>query len=187
MVKQNGYKKVIDVGCGIADKLDRLVKPYAKEVIGIDQESIVKYCSKRFTDMKFVVDNFEEPKGHNFENADLILSSDVIEHLEDPDMLLNYIKSIASKDSVIVISTPERDLLRGKDCTTSYKVEHVREWNMDELVAYLEHSGFKVIEKQLVPFIKWSMFCKFTRKHRKEIKQVRGTVNTCQIITCVLK
>ena len=41
--------------------------------------------------------------------ADLVIASDVVEHLVDPDEMLQFISRIGPK--FVVISTPDRDLL----------------------------------------------------------------------------
>ena len=77
---------------------------------------------------------------------DIIICSDVIEHLIDPDLLLNYIKNLSSKNSIIYLSTPDRDRMRGKSCMKSLKKEHIREWNYSEFKAYIADRGFQIID-----------------------------------------
>lgn len=91
-----------------------LLYPICNDVVGIDQPQVIRYCNEKFKDTKaqFVADNFEDPSYHPTNPFDLIICSDVIEHIEDPDILLNYIKSFAGKETYIIISTPERDILR---------------------------------------------------------------------------
>jgi hypothetical protein len=44
--------------------------------------------------------------------ADLVMAADVIEHFPDPGDLIAMIQAIPSR--YVVLSTPERDLIRGK-------------------------------------------------------------------------
>lgn len=187
IIKKNKLKKVVDIGCGAAKKLDLLIKPCAEETIGIDQKNVIDFCNKKYNGISFLDDNFESPKQQDLGNVDLIISSDVIEHISDPDILLNYIKSIASSNTTIIISTPERDLLRGKDCMKSDKPEHVREWNKEEFAKYIEHSGFDIVSHQILPFMKFNLFSKECRFYRKIVRKKSGTVNTCQMVICKIK
>ncbi len=50
-----------------------------------------------------------------------------------------------------MISTPERDILRGPDNTSSPQPEHVREWNRAKFREYLESLGFMVTEHEIMP------------------------------------
>jgi hypothetical protein len=68
--------------------------------------------------------------------AELVICADVIEHLEDPNELLQFIKR--TQASRVVISTPERDLLNlGTHDGPPRNMHHVREWNGDEFCAYI--------------------------------------------------
>ena len=87
IVIKNNLKSVLDVGCGLGDKLVALLKPHA-ETLGIDQPSAIKQARKIHPTQKFDSDNFEEPAG-NIGKFDFILSIDVIEHLLNPNILLD--------------------------------------------------------------------------------------------------
>ena len=144
-IVEKGMNRVLDIGCGPAFKLMRLIDPVAK-VYGIDQQSAVDYCRSTYRSGQFFVDNFESPSLYFSEEFDLIICSDVIEHLEDPGYLLEYIRRYCSERTLVLISTPDRDRVRGKNCTSCPQKEHIREWNSQEYVAYLTKSGFDVLD-----------------------------------------
>jgi SAM-dependent methyltransferase len=150
----NNY--VVDVGCGSAVKLNKVIGRKTDRFIGIDQESVVRFCKKTYKKGEYLSDNFEKPQLTINKTIDLVICSDVIEHVYDPDILIDYIKHLSLPDTYIVISTPERDLLRGEECMESKKPEHVREWNKKELRCYLESSGFTILEHQLLYPLKFS-------------------------------
>lgn len=76
---------------------------------------------------------------------DVIVCADVIEHMDNPDVLLEIIRRHSNNSSTIVISTPERDNIRGLDhFGPPPNPTHVREWNQGELVGYFKKQGFKV-------------------------------------------
>ena len=49
------------------------------------------------------------PEGQDFGPCDVGISSDVIEHIREPNGLLSFMKKL--KCSVYVISTPKRELM----------------------------------------------------------------------------
>lgn len=150
LVIKNGMSHVLDIGCGPAIKLMSLIAP-AANIYGIDQQSAVDYCRNAYQSGEFFVDDFEAPTLELSENFDLIICSDVIEHLEDPDQLLNYIKRYCGESTLVLISTPDRDRVRGKDCTSCPQNEHIREWNSKEYEAYLTKSGFEITNHFFLP------------------------------------
>lgn len=149
LIVERRIEKVIDVGCGVATKLELLHKslPHV-QYAGIDQEHAIQVCRERRTFGHWFVDDFDNPSDElNDLKAGLVICSDVIEHLGDPDKLLSYLKRRVQEDGIILLSTPDRDGLRGKDSAACPNKYHVREWNRPELRAYLESRGFRVADQ----------------------------------------
>lgn len=148
LISNYHIKNIIDVGCGAAKKLEYIHKLNAKlNIIGVDQKCSIDYCKRNYTFGTWVKDHFEQPTPTIGDlSAEFIICSDVIEHIEKPDTLLNYIKRRMSSDGLLLLSTPDRDLLRGKDCMRSENKYHIREWNFTEIESYLESCGFEIIE-----------------------------------------
>lgn len=151
LMKENGFHSVVDVGCGVATKLAELHKWHpAAEIVGIDQPHAIAFCQQHWNFGTWIADDFENPATeHDSVRADLVICADVVEHLEDPDILLAYLKKRVTERGLIAMSTPERDLLRGVDCDYSPNPYHVREWNASEFARYLESSGFEIVSSQL--------------------------------------
>lgn len=187
LFKKNKMHSLCDLGCGAGYKLIQFFGGTGKSIYGVDQEHAIEYCKQAYSnsEVRFICDNLEDPK-EELPIFDMVISSDVIEHLVNPDILLNYIKRISNKNTIIILSTPERDLLRGIDCMESNKPEHVREWNQEEFRQYLEYSGFEVIESQIMPFAKFT-FNKEITYTRRFLKQRNGTHKTMQCITAKLR
>ena len=142
--------KILDIGCGPARKLMTLLSQ-AVDVYGIDQESAIAFCKEQYTTGHFYTDNFEEPELILNETFDLIICSDVIEHLEDPDVLLRYIRRFCSETTLVLLSTPERDRIRGENCLSCPQPEHIREWNSAEFSNYLETRNFEILKHFFLP------------------------------------
>lgn len=148
LIRPRKVRRCIDVGCGIGVKLERLSRAYPDvDFIGIDQPSAIRYCKKVRARGEWYADDIEDPSLElNGLVADLVICSDVIEHVEDPDTVLKYLKTRLERGGCIVLSTPERDIFRGGECNTCPNPYHVREWNSEELGAYLESHSFRIRE-----------------------------------------
>tara|TARA_B110000879_G_scaffold202668_1_gene279320 strand:+ start:2362 stop:3096 length:735 start_codon:yes stop_codon:yes gene_type:complete len=136
--------KILDIGCGTAHKLVNIIGSKTKNIFGIDQENPISYCKQKHLFGNYIVDDFENSKIEYIENIDLLLCVDVIEHIYNPDILLDYIKNHSNPNTQIIISTPDRDKLRGYKCMQSQKAEHIREWNFEEFKNYIKYSGFTI-------------------------------------------
>lgn len=157
-IRKNNIKSIIDVGCGVARKLKYLHrKNPGVKIIGIDQKDPIKYCNEEYDFGEWYSDDFEETQLDHEIKSRLVVSVDVIEHLVNPDLLLDYIKKKLDDNGYILISTPERDLLWGEDCDYSPNKYHVREWNYNELESYLESRGFEIVDHFLQYPVKISL------------------------------
>lgn len=139
-----GLKTVADIGCGSGFKLLKYF--HDRTTVGLDVAETCKVLQKRYPDRQWATADFSSAEPVR---ADLVIASDVIEHLVDPDALLSYIARTAAQYAVI--STPDRNLLRegthnGPPATPS----HVREWSMVEFHAYV--SEFLVILDHFISY-----------------------------------
>jgi 2-polyprenyl-3-methyl-5-hydroxy-6-metoxy-1,4-benzoquinol methylase len=147
-IKKRGFKSIIDVGCGPAMKLGVVHKACPDlSITGIDQAHPIEFCKQRHRFGQWHVDDFEHPDPA-LENlkADLVMSSDVIEHLIDPDKMLEYIRLRMNPGGFAMISTPDRDRHYGPGLMKSGHKDHVREWNFKEFAAYIQSRRWEIIE-----------------------------------------
>ena len=132
-------RTVLDFGCGSGFKLMKYFRD--RSTIGLDVEETYAVLCRRYPERQWrVADLSSEVVFH----ADLVIASDVIEHLLDPDTLLRFIAR--SEASYAVLSTPDRNLMRiGTHNGPPQNPAHLREWSMAEFHAYLSRS-FEVVE-----------------------------------------
>lgn len=162
LIQKKNLSVVADVGCGFAAKLKWLHKRFPDlELWGIDQPNAIELCKKNYNFGHWLGVNFEKNPALPPVRASLTISSDVIEHLENPDTLLDYLRNITSPGGYILISTPERNALRGKGCMSSGNAYHVREWAKEEFANYIKSRNFKILEHRILPAIRYepSLFC----------------------------
>lgn len=178
LVKKGKRKRVVDVGCGYGVKLAEFIEPVAKEIVGIDVEHAIEYCKDKYGFGEWRIDDIEHPRELGLGKFDVVICSDVIEHLKDPDLLIDYLKRLMGKGSWLVLSTPERDKVRGEDdMGPPANPAHVREWNSQELKSYIKEAGFEVIEQILVK----------DREGKQKDQPRRRFGATCQVIAARLQ
>lgn len=126
--EENDFKTILDIGAGSGYKLIKHFDNY--NTLGIDIPKTVSFLKEKYP-TKSWTDQFVPVAGY-----DLVISSDVIEHLPDPDILLDLI--IQCDPKLIVLSTPERNLLYKTDHNgPPFNRSHVREWTMVEFYNYI--------------------------------------------------
>jgi SAM-dependent methyltransferase len=124
---ENNLRSVLDIGTGSAFKLLKYFGDL--ETLGMDLPRTVAWLRRKYPDRNWT-DRFEPRSGF-----DLVICADVIEHVPDPDQVLNLIEQCRPRFAVI--STPDRALLkRGLNGPPGNKA-HVREWSFDEFAQYV--------------------------------------------------
>lgn len=140
LMREKGYSKVLDVGCGSAHKLLKYMGMY--QTIGVEVGETLAFLRNTYPERDWMSLDQADAKELR---PDLVICADVIEHLADPELLVNQLKAIAT-GSDIILSTPERDLKRGYwHYGPPPNPYHVREWNKKELTEFLG-AHFQIIE-----------------------------------------
>ena len=97
-------RSFVDVGCGSGFKLIKYFSEF--DTVGLDTGRTVKWLQKRYPVRRWQVSVLEEVFT---KSADVVICADVIEHIPNPDLLMNFLSSI--KTPKIFLSTPERNLV----------------------------------------------------------------------------
>lgn len=157
---QYDLKSVIDIGCGSGFKLLKYFRNYT--TIGVDVLQTCAVLRKRYPNRQWAVSEFTAA---TTPRADLVIASDVIEHVPEPDALLQYILRIAPR--YVILSTPDRNLLRlGTHNGPPLNPTHLREWSMAELHAYL--SVFLEIDEHFISSAMQATQCVLARPRSLE-------------------
>ncbi len=152
LVRSQGLRSVLDVGCGPGTKLTRLIAPVCAEIEGVDQPSGVDAARRSRAAGRYTEVDLERPCSVvAWRTFDLIICADVLEHLIDPDPAIEMMERFATPRTLLVISTPDRARLRGRGCMESNKPEHVREWTAPEFARYLRSRGLSVLRSRMLP------------------------------------
>lgn len=147
LAERYGCKYIIDIGCGLGEKLIPLSEKF--EIIGIDIKENVDYCRTHYSFGQWIEFDFERldslPINPEIASQALIICADVIEHLITPLPLLKNIYSLLEYTQCALISTPDRDQARGYDhFGPPQNRYHTREWNLQEFTTLLKQMNFNV-------------------------------------------
>jgi hypothetical protein len=133
------HKKIVDFGCGSGYKL--VVNFQDHDTLGIDLPPTIEFLNKTYPDRQWT------SSMDRIEGVDLFIASDVIEHMVNPDELIEYIKLCAPKD--IILSTPDRNLIvsewGGHHLGPPGNNTHLREWAFEEFQQYISQH-FEIID-----------------------------------------
>jgi 2-polyprenyl-3-methyl-5-hydroxy-6-metoxy-1,4-benzoquinol methylase len=136
---------IFDIGCGSGFKLVKYFSEF--NIIGSEREPTLSFLRQTyptkllsFPGRMWIESDFSVLPG---ENIDMVICADVIEHLLNPNELLEYVQRINPK--LFVISTPDQ-LLRKNEGREGppRNCHHIREWNMQEFHRYLSDYFFVV-------------------------------------------
>lgn len=146
-------KKILDIGCG-AGTLCFYIASKGNSVTGIDiSKKAINACEMSAknlslaskTSFKVLTFPQEMPKG----KFDVVILTEVLEHLEEDKLALRKIYNLLSKNGIAIISTPSKNaplyklgLLKKFD----ERVGHLRRYTMEELIKMCSSVGFEVLE-----------------------------------------
>ncbi|MBL7036531.1 class I SAM-dependent methyltransferase [Candidatus Microgenomates bacterium] len=161
--------ELLDVGCGVGT-IDFFLAKKVKKVVGIDvSENSIKIAQRNAKllnlekNLVYMVMNFPEDVPNM--KFDLVVCSEVLEHLKDDSKAVVQIYSLLKRGGVSIISVPlnsaplyKLGLMGGFD----KKVGHLRRYSVEEVVDLLENNGFKIKKTFLVE----GMFRNFLFTHR---------------------
>jgi len=112
-LKDNGYQiikesSILDVGCGLGYHCQNMMKFGVKESMGVDisNETIELLNSFKTKPVFRKLDICKDDITKYIEKFDIIFSSDVYEHVDDPDLMLQNLHKLLKKNGVISITFP---------------------------------------------------------------------------------
>lgn len=102
-------RRVLDAGCGTGYGAEMLRRAGAAEVVGVDIAEPVLAFARRETDgVEFEVADLRSlPFGDG--RFDLVACFEALEHVDDPDAVLDELARVLAPGGLLVISSPNRD------------------------------------------------------------------------------
>jgi SAM-dependent methyltransferase len=120
--------RVVDLACGEGYGSDVLART-AASVVGVDANpEAFEHARAKYKQVRFERTMVELWQG----DVDCVVFLQTIEHIQDPDAMLEHVRELIGPDGVAYISTPNVLTLAPKGAERSGNPWHVREYRPDE-------------------------------------------------------
>ncbi|MFC1589022.1 class I SAM-dependent methyltransferase [Pseudomonadota bacterium] len=160
-IKKEMPKRILDLGCGNGNLCNTISKEFNAHVAGIDYDpNGIALAKKSFTSIPFynygVQDNPDHLMKDEKDFFDVVISTEVIEHLYSPQLLPQYAHKVLKPGGKLFITTPYHGYLKNLALslldhwdthhTPLWEGGHIKFWSYKTLSELLEKNGFKVIK-----------------------------------------
>jgi 2-polyprenyl-3-methyl-5-hydroxy-6-metoxy-1,4-benzoquinol methylase len=156
-------KSILEFGCGNGNNLIFFGDKFnitSGELFGVD---ICKSIDIKKNEFSFNHSSIEKFLITNNKKFDLIIFSDVLEHLYNPWDILEKVSCHLTKQGIVLISVPNLQNIKYIDAITSgnflydntglFDQTHIRFFTLKSLLGYLEQQNFKIISNGWRPDI----------------------------------
>jgi methionine biosynthesis protein MetW len=156
-------ERILDIGCGTGIIGASLLKNHGCEVYGLDNdEKALRLAAKRGLAVKMLdieKENFPYPS----EFFNVVIFSEVIEHITEYHHVLDEVYRVLEKNGVLILSTPNLNsganilkIVAGEDVIPIYDREcqdrHVRLFSLKSIRTLLTIHGFKIDKVNYVDY-----------------------------------
>ena len=180
LVQSLGKKgPVLDLGCGNGSLSHELSK-LGFEVHGVDRsESGIQIAREAFPQVQFSLGDVEEvlsPDPFQAESFDVVVSTEVVEHLYHPRRLIQNAFRLLKPSGHFIVSTPYHGYVKNVVLALSGKMDnhftalwdggHIKFWSRETLSGLLMEKGFtdvRFVGTGRVPYI-WKSMILIARK-----------------------
>lgn len=137
-------KDLLDIGCGEGYG-SYFLSSVAKKVVGIDyDQEIINYAKNKYHKDNLIFYALDVKELGSLNNRfDIICAFQIIEHIQNTKLFLEYIKSLLHDDGIFICSTPNR-MDASPNSDTPLNKFHVREYLWNEFKELLETYFSKV-------------------------------------------
>jgi len=148
--------RVLDYGCGLGFLLSALDDKWSKVGYDVSKEGL-EFTSQNFPEVK-TVNSTEELKLE--EKFDVVISYHVIEHVDDPGVLIDELTSYLSEDGVLIIGTPNSDSFCSRRFKGNFRLlgnGHICLMGPHHLRELFKDKNYDVVKEEY-PFLKTTYF-----------------------------
>ncbi len=137
-------RRVVDMACGEGYGSDLLAARGAGAVVGVDanpeahEHARARYVRPNLSFERDLVESFSEP-------CDAIVFLQTIEHVEDPDAILEHFRSMVAPGGQVFVSTPNLLTLAPPGAEKSDNPWHLKEYREEEFRELCE-ANFESVE-----------------------------------------
>ncbi len=150
--KPSGDQSIVDIGCGTGELLSHLAVEFSsKNLLGLDISKVgILKAQENYPNLNFALievndDGFSSKS--IMSAADIVVCSEVLEHLKEPREILRFISNNLLTNGVLIVTVPA-----GPMSFLEKYIGHHRHYTKDSLIRLLETSGFSKIEVQRAGF-----------------------------------
>ena len=157
MLDKNTNRYILDLGCGNGHFVSYLIKQ-GYNAYGTDaSENGIAIAKREYPDRFFVQDLSTDKLPAELQNIpfDTIISTEVIEHLYNPDGFIDFCKNALQPNGEIIISTPYHGYWKNLALTIFDKWDshhgptwhggHIKFWSRRTLSQLLIDKGFSIV------------------------------------------
>jgi 2-polyprenyl-3-methyl-5-hydroxy-6-metoxy-1,4-benzoquinol methylase len=133
--------KVLDAGCGLGATVNELAPVFPDtSFTGIDfSATAIKWCEDTFTEHRWFVADISKP--FSLGKFDLVLCTEVIEHLDDPVATIRNLLNQLDSAGSLLVTTPA-----GRIHQTEKLVGHQQHFNQYQLEEVVRSAGGRIEE-----------------------------------------
>jgi 2-polyprenyl-3-methyl-5-hydroxy-6-metoxy-1,4-benzoquinol methylase len=130
---------VIDAGCGLGFNVSAIISALPdSNITGIDfSATAIEGAARRFPNHHWKVVNLNTPS--ELFSADVVVCTEVIEHVDDPLLLLQNLNLIVRRGGFLVLTTQS-----GKIHQTEKMVGHLQHFKINQLEESLCRMGYQI-------------------------------------------
>jgi len=138
--------RVFEIGCGCGSLLYYLEKKFHCQCTGIDiNEKAIRIGKERLGLTRLyplsVEEFIDKTRGELF---DLVIFTEVIEHVADPSCFINSIKKLMCSNGRIVCTVPNRDRAIKLNDERDIPPHHLTLWDKKSLAYFLSSNGIQI-------------------------------------------
>lgn len=144
-------ESVLDVGCGEGFTLKKLrEKKTGKKFTGVDSsKEAIEIGKKENPDLNLQIGDIYDLKFKD-KSFDLVISTEVLEHLEDPERAIKELKRVSKK--YLLLSVPNEPWFYFFNYTQWGKdIGHINNWTSKKFVKFVKSQRLEIL-KGKIPF-----------------------------------
>ncbi len=186
-LKVEKEQKILDVGCSGGILLESLKHQGYTNTYGIDiSEKAIDVCKNRGLDNVLVspgeVTNFSDNK------FDVIIASDILEHIEDDNKALSEWYRILKPGGILLVFVPAFNFLWSQHDEVNF---HYRRYTKRSLLQKILKYNFNILKSSywnfslffavIIPRLSQRLFRKNNKKFNDQLREVNPLINTSVI------